>query len=189
MPSSTTRPAATCACCGARRARRCASPEDDGCGIAEEDLPRLFQPFERLATPDPGIEGLGLGLSNVKRLLEAMGGSVEVHSRLGEGSRFTVSLQRMAPPVPARPGRRRCPRAAAAGPHPLCGRRRNQCPAAAGHAGRRAGPGGDGLPRRRPGAGLQACPDLWIIDGQLPDMDGVDLLKQLQRRPAPHRGR
>jgi signal transduction histidine kinase len=133
--------------------------EDDGCGIAEEDLPRLFQPFERLATPDPGIEGLGLGLSNVKRLLEAMGGSVEVHSRLGEGSRFTVSLQRMAPPVPApSPARRRCPRAAAAGPHPLCGRRRNQCPAAAGHAGRRAGPGGDRLPRRRPGAGLQACP-------------------------------
>lgn len=30
----------------------------------------------------------------------------------------------------------------------------------------------------------QEAPDLWIIDGQLPDMDGVDLLKQLQRRPG-----
>jgi signal transduction histidine kinase/CheY-like chemotaxis protein len=161
--------------------------EDDGCGIAEEDLPRLFQPFERLVTPDPGIEGLGLGLSNVKRLLEAMGGSVEVHSRLGEGSRFTVSLQRMAPPVPApSPGPQALPPAPPLQGHILYVED-DETNVLLLQAMLAAEPGLEVTVCRDGGQAL-ACrhaPDLWIIDGQLPDMDGVDLLKQLQRRTGP----
>ncbi|GIV87321.1 MAG: histidine kinase [Chloroflexus sp.] len=66
---------------------------DTGIGIAEEDLPRLFQPFVQL---DSGLsrqhEGTGLGLVLVRRLVELHGGRVEVESTPGVGSRFTVTL-------------------------------------------------------------------------------------------------
>jgi len=66
---------------------------DSGIGIAEADLPRLFQPFVQI---DAGLsrqhEGTGLGLSLVLRLAEAHGGSVGVTSIPGEGSSFKVTL-------------------------------------------------------------------------------------------------
>jgi signal transduction histidine kinase len=66
---------------------------DSGIGIAADDLPRLFSPFEQL---DAGIarkfEGTGLGLVMVKNLAELHGGSVGVESSLGKGSRFWVRL-------------------------------------------------------------------------------------------------
>lgn len=66
---------------------------DTGIGIAEEDLPRLFQPFVQL---DSGLsrqhEGTGLGLVLVRRLTEMHGGRVEVKSTPGAGSIFTVTL-------------------------------------------------------------------------------------------------
>jgi signal transduction histidine kinase len=65
--------------------------EDSGSGIAPEDLQRIFEPFVR-ATDDTRIEGTGLGLPITKRLLTAMGGTINVESRLGVGSKFTVSL-------------------------------------------------------------------------------------------------
>jgi nitrogen-specific signal transduction histidine kinase/CheY-like chemotaxis protein len=66
---------------------------DTGAGIAEEDLSRIFQPFERgraaeaLAQP-----GTGLGLTIAKLLTEIMGGEITVDSRLGEGSTFRVRM-------------------------------------------------------------------------------------------------
>ncbi|MGZ6971393.1 MAG: ATP-binding protein, partial [Thermoanaerobaculia bacterium] len=63
--------------------------EDDGCGIAEEDLPKVFEPF--FTTKEPG-RGTGLGLSVVQRIVEAHGGTIAVRSRKGEGSCFTVHL-------------------------------------------------------------------------------------------------
>jgi signal transduction histidine kinase len=65
--------------------------EDSGSGIAPDDLQRIFEPFVR-ATDDTRIEGTGLGLPITKRLLTAMGGTINVESRLGVGSKFTVSL-------------------------------------------------------------------------------------------------
>ncbi len=66
--------------------------EDSGPGIAPEDVQRVFEPFVR-AGADRSVEGTGLGLSITKRLLDAMGGAIELESRLGVGSRFTVSLE------------------------------------------------------------------------------------------------
>jgi len=66
--------------------------EDSGPGIAAEDLQRIFQPFERVSV-DPKVEGTGLGLPIAKRLVGAMGGQLEVASRPGQGSTFTVTLQ------------------------------------------------------------------------------------------------
>jgi K+-sensing histidine kinase KdpD len=66
--------------------------EDSGAGIAPEDLQRIFEPFVR-ATDDRRIEGTGLGLPITKRLVTAMGGTIEVESRIGVGSKFTVSVE------------------------------------------------------------------------------------------------
>ena len=64
---------------------------DQGIGIPETELNKVFERFQR-ASNAPAKTGSGLGLSVVKLLVEGMGGSIEVHSRLGEGSCFTVIL-------------------------------------------------------------------------------------------------
>src|SRR6185295_5310710 len=67
--------------------------EDTGTGIAAEHLPRLFDRFYRVDRPRSRAGGgTGLGLAIVKYVAEAHGGSVEVESEVGRGSRFTVRL-------------------------------------------------------------------------------------------------
>jgi len=67
---------------------------DNGRGIAQELLPRLFDPFWRApGVGDRGVRGLGLGLALVKSLVELHGGSVTAHSDgPGTGAEFTVCL-------------------------------------------------------------------------------------------------
>lgn len=67
--------------------------QDDGIGISESFMPRLFGSFERERTSTvAGINGTGLGLSIVKHLVDMMGGSIDVTSAPGEDSTFTVRL-------------------------------------------------------------------------------------------------
>jgi CheY-like chemotaxis protein len=66
---------------------------DTGVGISEEDMQWLFKPFVQLDSKlISQHEGTGLGLSLVSRMAELHGGGVSVESKLGQGSRFTVSL-------------------------------------------------------------------------------------------------
>ena len=66
---------------------------DQGFGVAAEDLPKLFDRFERLdAAKRRGEQGAGLGLAFVKTSIEKHGGRIEVQSELGKGSRFVVFL-------------------------------------------------------------------------------------------------
>jgi len=65
---------------------------DTGRGLAPEKLERLFKPFERLESSYDGIEGTGIGLALVKRLVEAMGGEIGVASEEGVGSTFWFVL-------------------------------------------------------------------------------------------------
>jgi signal transduction histidine kinase len=77
---------------------------DGGPGISEEDQKKLFKKHTRLsAKPTAGESSVGLGLSIVKRLAEAMGGSVTCQSVLGRGSTFVVRLRSSEPPGEAVP--------------------------------------------------------------------------------------
>jgi PAS domain S-box-containing protein len=69
---------------------------DTGPGIAAEHLSRLFTPFDRLGRDSD--EGVGLGLPLARGLTEAMGGALDVHSVVAEGTTVTVSLPLAAPP-------------------------------------------------------------------------------------------
>jgi PAS domain S-box-containing protein len=65
---------------------------DTGIGIRADQLPKLFEPFERLGAEQTDIEGTGLGLSLCKALVEAMGGTIEVKSEPGSGTTFLIEL-------------------------------------------------------------------------------------------------
>jgi signal transduction histidine kinase len=79
------------------------SVADTGCGIADEDLPRLFVPFGQLEDAATRThEGTGLGLVITRSLAALLGGRIDVTSRRGEGSCFTVHLPR-TPPIETPP--------------------------------------------------------------------------------------
>lgn len=65
---------------------------DRGVGIAEEDLPFVFEDFFRGQSGRSGDKGSGIGLGVTRRIVEAHGGSVEVESKLGQGSTFRLRL-------------------------------------------------------------------------------------------------
>ena len=66
---------------------------DTGIGIADEDIERIFKPFERVRTPDvPAVSGTGLGLTIVKLLTEILGGDIQAKKTPEGGMAFTVTL-------------------------------------------------------------------------------------------------
>ena len=76
------------------------SISDTGIGIPEDNVPRLFERFYRV---DKGrsraMGGTGLGLSIVKHIVKSMGGMIEVHSKVNEGTEFLITLPRVAAAV------------------------------------------------------------------------------------------
>ena len=173
------------------------SVRDNGVGIAEHHLPRLFQPFDRLGAEAGPIEGTGIGLSLCQRLAELMQGRVGVESREGQGSVFWVELPRAAPqpgagaqPVSMPPGQHA---ANDAGDPPL-----NQAivlyvednPAnlelMSQIVARHRGATLISSPAGRLGLQLARAhrPDLILLDIHLPDIDGYTLLGQLRDDPA-----
>lgn len=81
--------------CEARDGRTClrCCVRDSGIGMTPEQLNRLFRPFEQVAEESRHRRGgNGLGLTLCRRMATAMGGTIEVASVRGEGSRFTLSI-------------------------------------------------------------------------------------------------
>jgi two-component system sensor histidine kinase/response regulator len=69
---------------------------DSGMGIPENSLPHLFQKFYRVAASEDKVAGTGLGLSICKQIVSVLGGSIQVESKPGKGTTFTIHLPRAA---------------------------------------------------------------------------------------------
>ncbi|MBW3544632.1 MAG: HAMP domain-containing histidine kinase, partial [Bacteroidetes bacterium] len=69
------------------------SVKDNGIGLSKEQIPKLFHMFKRLHNH---VEGTGIGLYIVKRILENSGGRIEVESEVGKGAVFTLYLRDQA---------------------------------------------------------------------------------------------
>ncbi|HSV71633.1 MAG TPA: ATP-binding protein [Methylibium sp.] len=171
---------------------------DTGLGMSHDQLGRLYEPFNRLGRQHGGIEGTGIGLTLTRELLLIMNGTIEVQSRVGEGTTVTLTMPVAAGMMaagerpPARP-------TVAAAPHgasmpsgtvlyvednvvnvliveQLLSRWPQVTLVQADD-----GASGIALAQR-----LQ--PDLILLDMRLPDMSGLDVLRRLHaegRRPPP----
>ena len=165
---------------------------DSGRGLTTAQLDKLYQPFNRLGLETAPIEGTGIGLTITRKLVEQMGGELDVASEPGIGSEFSVTLRTArAAPIAASPGAAHAP---ARQPVRLdvsgCVMYVEDNPANRALVA--------GMMQLRPNVrflmtdhGAGACelalaqrPDLILLDMRLPDMDGTAVLGQLRATPA-----
>jgi PAS domain S-box-containing protein len=165
---------------------------DTGRGMSPQQLQQLFEPFNRLGSESQGIEGTGIGLAIAKALVERMGGAVRVESREGEGSLFELRLLSAQAPlpepllaaVPAAP-----PSSIRSAPRQRTVLYIEDNPVNAVIIGeliaRRtdlvllvAADGATGVSQA-----MAQRPDLILLDMQLPDFDGYEVLRRLRLQP------
>ena len=164
---------------------------DTGRGLTRAQLQRLFEPFNRLGAEREGIEGTGIGLTIVRHLVEHMGGRIEVDSTPGEGTTFLVWMLRAHSDATSEPTR----------PMPLA----LEAPVAAESIDLlyiEDNPVNvllvEQLVALRPGVRLHSAEDgssgiakalalrprAVLIDLQLPDIDGFEVLRVLRAEPS-----
>jgi PAS domain S-box-containing protein len=160
---------------------------DTGAGLTEEDLRRLFVPFDRLGAEETSIEGAGLGLVVSQRLVELMGGRLSARSEVGVGSTFTIELGMTEAPQTATG--ESAGRAGSNGDRSLAGRtvlyiednlaNLDLISELLGGSGARVMTARDG----RSGFSLarQQRPDLILLDLNLPDLAGEQILAAMGR--------
>jgi PAS domain S-box-containing protein len=167
----------------------CLRVRDTGRGLDSEQLSHLFEPFNRLGMDKQGIEGSGIGLTVVKALVEGMGGQVHASSLVGHGTVFELTL-------PASTGAP-APEALQADTAPAARRPQRSgsllyiednsvnvllveelVKTLSGLHIVSEGTGAAGVARA-----LSLRPDVILIDLQLPDFDGFEVLRQLRARP------
>jgi len=168
-----------------QRGRLVITVTDTGPGIASDELSKIFTSrFRGAQQVDQQIEGSGLGLSIVKRLVDAMQGSIAVNSVVGQGSMFTLTL----PLDLARPVERREPDAV---PNLLVGRRvllvdddptmllaGSKALQRAGAQVRLANTAEDAL-----AVCQDVSPDAFVLDLNIPGVDVVELVRAIRRMP------
>ncbi len=161
---------------------------DTGLGLSEAQMAELFQPYNRLGRENSDTEGTGIGLVISRRLAELMGGTLDAESVQGQGATFVLRLPWAGEPEP--------PSQAALVAEDDSDRYRH----------RRVHYVEDnetnievmrGMLAQRPQVTLEVStlgldgltairarrPDLILLDMHLPDVDGLELLRQLQRDP------
>lgn len=166
---------------------------DTGWGIAGDKLERLFTPFDRLGAEQSGVEGTGLGLALARGMVEAMGGSIGVDSAPGQGSTFWIELQRTADPIQAVVAEEAAAAVALPPPRVRTVLYIEDNPANLQLVQRilvRAGYHAKMLTAMQGGLGLELArnhrPDLILLDLQLPDISGRQVLERLQADPRTH---
>lgn len=70
---------------------------DTGAGLDQQQIDRLFNPFDRAGAENSGVEGTGIGLSISKNLVELMGGNISIESEVNVGSTFWVEMPSQTP--------------------------------------------------------------------------------------------
>jgi PAS domain S-box-containing protein len=162
---------------------------DTGIGVAPEKLDRLFSAFDRLdADQTSQTPGPGLGLALSKRLVAAMGGTVGVESRPGEGSTFHVELLRtMAPLERAEPWLVSERSVEPGGSSMILYIEDNLANIALVERVIAKRPGIGLLTAQRGGVGLELAskhqPDLVLLDLNLPDLGGEEVMQRLLADP------
>ncbi|MBX6368920.1 MAG: response regulator, partial [Rhodospirillales bacterium] len=150
------------------------SVRDTGIGIAPEHHELIFQEFSQIESKAQGrVKGTGLGLPLSRRLAELLGGRVAVESALGEGSTFTLILPRVFGTTASESRRILVVDDDEAARYVLC-----QFLSSAGFEVEVAGTGGEGLERAR-----REPPDAILLDLQMPDLDGYELMEELHAEP------
>jgi signal transduction histidine kinase/CheY-like chemotaxis protein len=159
---------------------------DTGIGIAPEDHHLVFEEFRQVGRPGDRQPGTGLGLALTRRLAQAHGGSIEVDSALGVGSRFTVLLPQRRPAEIAQPVTSSQAVEVGTGEaevlviedDPGAVRLIRESLQGAGWRVRAAGDGPTGLAAAR-----ERRPDAIVLDVMLPGIDGWDVLRTLKADP------
>ena len=163
---------------------------DTGRGLSPDQLAHLFEPFNRLGMESEGIEGSGIGLTIVKALVEGMGGQIGVTSRPGQGTVFEIALPAVAEAAAASPAATLADTDPNLNPAPR--QRSGQLlyiednsvnvllveelvKSLAGLRIVSEATGAAGVARAR-----ALRPDLVLVDMQLPDFDGYEVLRQLR---------
>ncbi|WP_437627191.1 ATP-binding protein [Sorangium sp. So ce1151] len=166
--------------------------EDTGSGIAPADLERIFEPFEQAGDERARVEGAGLGLAITRRIVDQMGGRIDVESAPGEGSAFTVALD-----LPALAGASPAPSGTRRGAAAIAGYEgaRRTILVVDDHEDNRAflrdalAPLGFEVEEAEGGeaavALAEACrPDLVLMDLRMPDLGGDEAARRIRQLPG-----
>ena len=172
---------------------------DTGRGLSAEQVASLFEPFNRFGVESEGIEGTGIGLTIVKSLVDSMGGRIDVSSEAGLGTLFRVTLPlARALPAPVAPAEREAPTIRIEDDEGRGGAPVGtilyiedndvnvllveELVKSVGRLAIVAEPSG--------AAGVERAatlrPELVLVDLQLPDFDGYEVLRRLREDPRTH---
>lgn len=156
---------------------------DNGLGMTPQQMAGLFQPFNRLGREHSGVPGLGIGLVRARQLVSLMGGELTLQSRAGEGTQAQVTLPlATAPPTDAEPSPATEPEGVVLYVEDNTINAILVEQLLARWPGVRLEVAADGRSGLERAHALQ--PDLVLLDMQLPDMDGLDVLQRLKSDEA-----